>query len=191
MSNNVNRPYYYDKELYTLSCYSYMDLLTTISLIKTKGKTIDINTSVSISPYSVYYEDKTYKNYYAWYELFAKLEEDFGIEVNLNKCSGGSEFFLSLKKPMRLNTDPVLKEVVVETIGTLVDIEVEAAKVSSEEVSTSPSIQDLSKLLNEDDLRGSKNKLEDEVKRAYGIDLRKNQTFQNMLKQLTEELANL
>lgn len=218
-------PYFYEKELKRVMCYSYVDFIETLAIIQTKGKEIDVNKSLFAASYSLIYVDGKYKEYYAWYEMFNNMEEDLGIKLDLSKSSASmSTYTMYLKEALDFKTEdssmPSIIEVVEESLKDLSE-DTEEDKPELEKLLTEPGVFDkessdddninvvtdvveddkessslsvevdyeyLESLYNEDDVAESKKELENTVKELYGIDLRRNLSFENMIKSLKQEM---
>ena len=227
-------PFFYERSIKRVTSYQYIDFLKTLDLLKTKGEDIDINGSIFTTKFSIRYKNGDFKCYYAWYEMFARLEEDLGIEIDLKlSTSSMSTFTLFLKNDVDLDAlylaskgeslpeqdidtpisnNPLLESTIDTGISndaiTSPTIDVDDTTTESdllpgnggivnlvqEEGETRPVEEEvdyefLNSFLDESNMKGSKKKLEQYVSRVYGIDLRRNKTFENMIKELKDTLA--
>jgi hypothetical protein len=191
-------PYYYNPTLKQIKCFYYRNLLLTLDILKTKGAPIDISASCKGANYKVAYTDGTVKYYYTWTTLFSKIEEDFGIKLapQGSKKFGVNTYILTLLEPLVLNSEEVSSEGntdVSEAIQASPEEPQEEVVSEEEENLPKEEIQEvdydyLNSLYDEEEKAESKNKLEAYVIEKYGIDLRKNQSFQNMIKELEDKL---
>lgn len=112
------------------------------------------------------------------------------LDVLYPICFGRGEVFHVYTKEDYFHT--VVKEEVVEQEVEEKLEEKTIELVSPEETSEKVPVdyRELEKLFDKDSVRESKNKLEDIVKDKYGIDLRKNQSFDNMILELKEALGD-
>lgn len=172
------QPYFYDEDLFKVSCYSYHEFIKTLALLQTKN-TINVNKTLFSPQYVIQHEDNSFKQYHAWYYLFSVLEEEYGVSVDLSKSHVNlSSYYLYLKDPLKLET-PVkatVEEVVLEEV------------VSGDSI---PEVDYdyLNSLYNEDDKSGSKSTLKDYCSENYGVELTKTKSFPNMIKELKEALS--
>ncbi len=172
------QPYFYDEDLFKVSCYSYHEFIKTLALLQTKN-TINVNKTLFSPQYVIQHEDNSFKQYHAWYNLFSVLEEEYGVSVDLSKSHVNlSSYYLYLKDPLELETpvkatveEPPLEEVVSEDAIPDVDYDY------------------LNSLYNEDDKSVSKSTLKDYCSENYGVELTKTKSFPNMIKELKEALS--
>lgn len=129
-----------------------------------------------------------------WYYLFDSLAEDFGIMVNPQKSlrTGTNSYVLTLaegaynyEESGPFNTEN--NKAVEETIAT---VEEEGSPVGVEESINTIDYAYINSLYDEKEKASSKTALESYAIDLYGIDLRKNQTFQDMVVELEDKLLN-
>ena len=205
MSNNF-KPYFYDKELNKVTCYSYQDFIKTLASLQTKGSPILVNDTLFLSSFHFIFADGTRKQYFKWYELYERIEEDLGIPIKKRDFSnfcGATTYVMMLDDSVSIDTntdklvgvESVIEEPIVEDVvsDNAVDESIQEDVedlIEAEEVSDTVEIDYdmLNSFFNEDDLKGSKSALEAYVQTTYGIDLNKRLSFSNMIAQLEEEL---
>lgn len=187
------KPYFYDEQLYKVSCYSYADFIKTLAELQTL-KPIDVNRTLFSPQYLIQHEDGSHEQFHAWYNLFPVLEEKYGIDVDVKKSQVNLQnFFLFLKSPLVIDgeetavTDAedapeVEQEPVVEEENDVVEDE-PSSPLSNEEK------EYIFSMYNDKLKNGSKDKLEAYAIEKYGIDLSKRKSFENMVKELEEALS--
>lgn len=185
------QPYFYDEDLYKVSCYSYHEFIKTLALLQTKN-TIDVNKTLFSPQYVIQHEDNSFKQYHAWYNLFSVLEEEYGVSVDLTKSHVNlSSYYLYLKDPLKLET-PVKILVKTPVEEDLLEDEVSTEETSEEVLEAAVPEVDydyLNSFYNEDDKSGSKSSLKDYCSENYGVELTKTKSFPNMIKELKEALS--
>lgn len=194
-----NKPYLYDKDLQKVTCCSYVDFIKTLHILQTKNK-INVNKSLSCPNYTLITETGDTKEYFAWYNLFPKLEEDFGIDHNPLKSHSNSYIFsLFLNKPLEgedvtldlsvLQEESFEQEEEVSEELISFDVEDVVEEVIVEEVSSQESVDwdYVDSLYDDSDKKGSKDLLEDYA-RKWNVELAKNKSFANMVKDFKEAL---
>lgn len=193
----IRTPYYFDEKYRTLSCHSYADFIQTLALLQT-GSKIDVNLTLRSSPYTIFHEDGEVSQLFRWYNLFPLLEDKYGIKHDVKRsfCSNQS-FYLYVSEDFTLpepETQAVVEEKVEMDTSSLISLDVVEEPTGNDDgeavVDTEGSIvvdweacwafEDDSKK------RESKDNLERFCKKEYGVDLRKNQSFANMIKELKE-----
>jgi len=187
-------PYFYDERLNQLKCFYYRNLLLTIDMIKTKGPKIDISASCKGHNFKVSYVDGTFKQYFTWTNFYDNIKEDFGININLQKSKKTSmnSYILTLVEPLQEylgKITPVVEEEEELAIEEEVSVEEEEEETQSNIDSQEIDYELLNSFYDDEDKSGSKDKLESYVLETYSVDLRKNKSFQNMIVELEEKLA--
>lgn len=178
-------PYFYDEELFKVSCHTYNDFLKTINTLTDKD--IDINRCGFTTPYNIFFVDGTNKNYYAWYNMFAAMKEDFGIDIDLSKSFknlsahylyfSDNPFKGVVDKPASVDTDPVVED------QPLIVVDNTSAEVDSQE-KDAPDYEFLKSFYDDSAKAKSKDALERYCIKHYNINLRKNQSFDKMIDEL-------
>jgi hypothetical protein len=178
-------PYFFDEELNKVSCHTYNDFLKTINILTDKD--IDVNRCGFTTPYNIFFVDGDHKNYFAWYNMFAAMKEDFGIDIDLKKS------FKNLSAHyLYFNENPfknVVQETVEESIAPLIslgvdDTEETIADEAVEGVSNVPDYEFLMAMYDDSAKAKSKDALERYCIKHYNINLRKNQPFDKMIVEL-------
>lgn len=125
--------------------------------------------------------DKNFYHYRSTSAILHGLKEDFNIPVDLTKSTKiGRVFKIYLTEDISLQDDtkelPVKESPVVEQTTVIEDKEATLTE------------DDLWKVYNEDDKKGSKDALETLVKEATGIDLNKRASFEKMVKEYLDKV---
>ena len=203
MSKNF-KTYYYDKDINKVTCYSYPDFIKTLASFQRKGSPISVNDSLFLSNFHIMREDGSTCHYYKWYELFPKMEADFGIPVkprHFSNFCGSSTYVMMLDDSVQVNIDTdkledigavVSEEISLEKEEVIVEVAVTEVTTEEESVTQDDKVDIdydvLNAFFNEEDLKGSKTALESYVQATYNIDLNKRLSFSNMIAQLENEL---
>lgn len=197
MSKN-KLPYHYDEPRGLVISYSYPDFIKTLSLLSKLP--IDVNSTLKNVPYVIIHEDGTASQYYRWFNLFSNLESKYGIVIDQARSHVSSNmFFLKTTPPamkyapeveiaevsLVVNGEPFKQHSQIDADEPLTPVE-DDSKEESKEIDISL----YEKLLDEDDVRKSKNLLAEKAKEDLGVTLKKNQPFDKMIEQLKESLIS-
>lgn len=178
--------YFYIDEFKKLSCYTYLDFITTLDML-VPDREIDVNTTCKCTGFHLYFKDGQ-NQYFGFYSDFYKyIKEELGLDIDLGKSYRAlQEYTLYFNTvPDLLLGKPVVKEEVVEEvveeIKEVLDIE------TKEEVVID--YDELNALDDPEDKKGSKKALEALVQEKYGVDLNARKSFANMIAELEEALG--
>mgnify|MGYP003654912285 CR=1 FL=1 len=164
-------------------------------------KEIDINKSGFAIHWNFILTEGSNKNYITWYDTFAALPEDFGLDIDVArsyKCM--QEFSLYFNTPPKFNTKYIEEEgVVLENdeapLISLIPISEGNETNSPLELPavdyTTIDYSHLDTFYLSSDKNGSKDKLETYILGHYDIDLRKNQSFAKMITELKETVSEI
>ena len=176
-------PFHYDDKYNTLSCYVYADFIKTVALLQTKNF-IDVEKTLKTLPFLIHHKDGTETRYYKWYNIFKDLEANYGIKHDVYKSrSIGNMFKLYMDKPDVLSEskeDTTPKVLESKSLMSFYEIPVEDDGIDWDAIW---GFQD------DKHKRDSKNNLEAYCEEKFGINLRKNQHFEDMVTELKEFLS--
>lgn len=184
-----DKPYIYDEQLQRVSCFSYYHFLETLHLLQTKNS-INVNKSAKLS-YTLITEDERTFDYVDWYTMFPRLEEDFGVDIDpLKSFKSLDTFVLYLKKPLVLEDVSIDLESLSEGDTQLEDTPLISLDVDEDADESSPQVDwdFVDGLYDDSDKRTSKDNLE-EYARGFDIELAKNKSFQNMVKDFQKAIG--
>lgn len=126
--------------------------------------------------------DKNFYHYRSTAAILHGLKEDFNIPVDLTKSTKiGRVFKIYLTEDVSLQEEHAKKPTVNES-----PVMEQTSVVEDKEASLTE--DDLWKVYNEDDKKGSKDALETLVKEATGIDLNKRASFEKMVKEYLDKV---
>lgn len=183
----TNKPFIYDKELKRVSCYSYYEFLKTLTMLN-PTKSINVEASSRV-PYTIITETGETFQYVDWYTMFPRLVTDFGINHDpLKSFKSLDTYVLYVDEPLELVDVEINVEELQQETAPLVSLDVEDKEELVED-KPAPKVEEVVEvdwdyvdgLYDAKDKKGSKDKLE-EYARGFNVELAKNKSFQNMVK---------
>lgn len=186
----TKKPYFYDKDLKKVSCYSYVEFIKTLTELQTNNR-IDYLKTIAAPAYCIIHKDGTSMHYHNWYNLFPVMEEEYGIELIVNQSQVNMQcFHMFLRSPvLKFEEAPIAEEVV--EVMEVVEEEVPLVEVSliEEESAQDVDWEKVWSLKDDTAKAASKDALIKYAMDNFGVELRKNQKFEKMVDGLKEALT--
>lgn len=191
-----DKPYFYDKDLLKVSCYSYPDFIKTLHQLQTKN-TIDVNKTLFCTKYTLVQEDGVTKAHHTWYQLFPVLEEEYGVKIDVLKSHVNLEsYVMYLTHPI----DDVDVEINLEELSfdepssEQEDVVEDATLLETEFVAEDVSIEqavdwDYAESLYDDSNKVESKNLLEEYACKFNVELSKRKSFENMMVDFQEALG--
>lgn len=178
-----DKPYFYDKELLKVSCYSYVDFIKTLYQLQTKN-TINVNKTLFCTKYTFALEGGVTKTHHTWYQLFPVLEEEYGIKLDVLKSHVNLEsYVLYLTEPL----DALDVSIDLQALS-FDELDDEDTLEGEEVVSPTVDWDHVDSLYDDTDKIESKNRLE-EYACEFSVELSKRKSFENMVVDFQEALG--